>query len=518
MTGARIDEALARLPDYLGNHVLVSLTALAIGLLVSLPLAFASLRRPVLRDTLLAVTSVVQTIPGLALLALFYPLLLGAAALSERFFGFGFSALGFLPSVLALALYSMLPVVRNTITGLTNVEPAIKEAAQGVGMTPRQSLTMVELPLALPFIMAGIRTASVWVIGTAALSTPIGQTSLGNYIFTGLQTQNWVFVLVGCFAAAILALLIDRLLALIESGLAVRNRGKVAAGIIGLLVVAISSIGAGAIHARKSYVIGAKTFSEQYILAALMEQRLRDAGFSTTRREGLGSAVIFNALASNEIDAYVEYSGTLWANQMHRTDVKPRAETLDELGKWLDEKYGVKLLGSLGFENAYGLAMSRSRAEALGIDTIADLARHAPSLSIAGDYEFFGRPEWAGLRKAYGLTFRDRRQMQAEFMYTAASAGEVDVISAFTSDGRLAKYDLKVLGDPSHAIPPYDAILLVSPARAHDAAFVESLRPLVGAIDADAMRAANRRVSDGESPAAVATSLLPAAAPSSAAE
>src|SRR5690606_19690766 len=128
-----------RLPDYLGNHVLVSMTALCLGLLVSLPLAFASLRRPFFRDTLLAVTSVVQTIPGLALLALFYPLLLGAAALSERFLGVSFSALGFLPSVLALALYSMLPVVRNTITGLTNVEPAIKEAALGVGMTARQS-------------------------------------------------------------------------------------------------------------------------------------------------------------------------------------------------------------------------------------------------------------------------------------------------------------------------------------------------------------------------------------------
>ena len=143
-----------------------------------------------------------QTVPGLALLALFYPLLLILSAWSLQWFGVGFSAFGFLPSVLALALYSMLPVLRNTVTGLQGVDPAILEAAQGVGMTPRQSLTMVELPLALPVIMAGVRTAAVWVIGTATLSTPIGQTSLGNYIFTGLQTQNWVFVLFGCVAAA----------------------------------------------------------------------------------------------------------------------------------------------------------------------------------------------------------------------------------------------------------------------------------------------------------------------------
>ncbi|RZN16205.1 ABC transporter permease, partial [Bradyrhizobium sp. Leo121] len=215
----RWSEALAHLPDYLGNHVRVSLAALALGLIVSLPLAILARNRPVLRGALLGFASIVQTVPGLALLALFYPLLLVLAALTLSWFGFDFSAFGFLPAVLALALYSMLPVLRNTITGLSGVDPALTEAAQGVGMTERQSLFMVELPLALPVMMAGIRTAAVWVIGTATLSTPIGQTSLGNYIFAGLQTQNWVFVVFGCLAAAALALAVDQLLALIENGL-----------------------------------------------------------------------------------------------------------------------------------------------------------------------------------------------------------------------------------------------------------------------------------------------------------
>src|SRR6266849_8679936 len=184
----RWSEALAHLPDYLGNHVRVSVTALALGLLVSLPLAILSRHRPIMRGALLGLASIVQTVPGLALLALFYPLLLALAALSFAWFGFGFSAFGFLPAVLALALYSMLPVLRNTITGLRGVDAAILEAAQGVGMTERQSLFMVELPLALPVMMAGIRTSAVWVIGTATLSTPIGQTSLGNYIFAGFPT------------------------------------------------------------------------------------------------------------------------------------------------------------------------------------------------------------------------------------------------------------------------------------------------------------------------------------------
>ncbi len=504
----RFADAWARMPDYLGNHVLVSVTALALGLALSFPLALASLRRPNVRALLLAATSIVQTIPGLALLALFYPVLLAAAALSERLFGVGFSALGFLPAVLALALYSMLPVVRNTITGIDGIDPAIKQAATGVGMTERQSLTMVELPLALPVIMAGVRTAAVWVIGTATLSTPIGQTSLGNYIFTGLQTQNWIFVLFGCVAAAVLALAVDQLLALIERGYTLRHRNRMVAGGIGLALILLLSLIPNLAGSRGGYVLGAKPFAEQYILVALMEDRLRAKGLAASRRDGLGSAVIFDALAAGDIDAYVEYSGTLWANQMRRTDILPRGEVLAEVAKWVKERHGIALLGGLGFENAYALAATRKRAAQLGLKSLGDLAPHAPTLSIAGDYEFFGRPEWRAIRETYGLAFRQQRQMQAEFMYPAVAAGEVDVISAYTSDGRIAQFDLKVLDDPRNAIPPYDAILLVSPRRANDKAFLDALRPLVDAINVELMREANRRAGEGASPAAVASWLV----------
>src|SRR5262249_9890612 len=314
-----------------GSHVLVSVTALALGLAVSLPLAIVSAQRPALRGVLLAVASLVQTVPGLALLALFYPLLLGVAALTARYFDLKFSALGFLPSVLALALYSMLPVLRNTVTGLNGIDPAVKQAALGVGMTARQSLTMVELPLALPVIMAGIRTSAVWVIGTATLSTPIGQASLGNYIFTGLQTQNWVFVLFGCAAAAVLALAVDQLLALMESGVRTRGRARTALGALGLLLILAGALAPTFARPHATYVVGAKTFTEQYILAALIEQRLAAAGLSATRREGLGSNEIFDALKAGDIDVYVDYSGTLWANQLHRDDVRPREEVLAEV-------------------------------------------------------------------------------------------------------------------------------------------------------------------------------------------
>jgi osmoprotectant transport system permease protein len=503
----RLTEAFARLPDYLGSHVLVSITALALGLGISLPLAVASRRRPVLRGVLLTVASVVQTIPGLALLALFYPMLLALAGLSERLWGKGFSALGFLPSVLALALYSMLPALRNTVTGLNGVDPELHDAARALALTRGQTLRLVELPIAMPVIMAGIRTSAVWVIGTATLSTPIGQTSLGNYIFAGLQTQNWVFVLFGCVAAAGLALIVDQLLALMEIGVASHRRGMVYTGGIGLLLVVLLALLPGLSRAQGGqagqghFAIGAKPFTEQYVLAALIEQRLAAHGLSAQIRNGLGSGVIFSALANDDIDAYVDYSGTIWANNMGRTDAPPRQAVLNEVTRWLNSTHHIRVLGSLGFENAYALAVPRPLAKKFGLHSIADLAAHAGELTIAGDYEFFERPEWKAIAAAYGLHFRAQRTMQSDFMYQAARAGDVDVVSAYTSDGRVAQYDLVVLDDPKHAIPPYDAILLLSPKRAEDEALIAALKPLIGAIPVTLMREANLRASKGDSSA-----------------
>jgi osmoprotectant transport system permease protein len=192
---------------------------------------------------------------------------------------------------------------------------------------------------------------------------------------------------------------------------------------------------------------------------------------------------------------------------LHRNDVKPREEVLAAVSQWLTATYGIKVLGGLGFENAYALAMRRDRAGALGIRSIADLARYASGLVIAGDYEFFARPEWAAIRKTYNVTFPEQRQMQPEFMYPALANREVDVIAAYSSDGRVAKYDFVLLDDPKHAIPPYDAILLVSPRRADDAALAEALRPLINAIDVNLMRQANLRAAGNNaeaSPEAVA--------------
>jgi osmoprotectant transport system permease protein len=491
----RLTAAWALLPDYLAWHVLLSASALVLGLVISLPLAVAASRSPRLRWPVLAFAGLIQTIPSLALLALFYPLLLAISTLAKATFGHGFSALGFLPSLLALTLYSMLPILRTATAGIVGVDPAVREAADGVGMTPCERLFQVELPLAMPIIMAGVRTAAVWTIGAATLSTPVGQTSLGNYIFAGLQTENWVSVLFGCAASAVLALVVDQLLGLIETGAAKRDRRLVIAGGAGLVVgLAIALLPLAHFGKPASYVIGAKNFSEQYILAELMAGRLEAAGAQVTRKEDLGSAVAYRALAAGELDAYVDYSGTLWTNILNRKDNPGRSAVLAGLTSDLRKRDGVTVLGSLGFENAYAFAMRADRAKALGVVSLADLARVSPGLTLGTDIEFLSRPEWKAVDAAYGFHFKAKRSFQPTFMYRALSGGEADVISAFSSDGRISADKLVVLTDPKGALPPYDAVILVSPKRADDKRLITALRPLVGSITVEAMRAANYAV------------------------
>lgn len=487
-------DALAVLPTYLSAHVALSLSALALAAFITLPLGVLALDRPRLRGLLLGVANLAQTIPALALVALFYPLLLGLSGLTREVFGFTIPALGFLPALLALTLYAMLPILRNTIVGLQGLEPAIIEAADAVGMTRAQKLWRIQLPLSAPVIMAGVRTAAVWTIGGATLATPVGQTSLGNYIFSGLQTENWISVLFGCAASAILALVADKLLGLIEAGAARGDRKRIIAGSAGFAAAALAVVAMPALSARNEYAIGAKNFSEQYILAQAMTLLLRENGLATTTREGLGSAIIYRALANSEIDAYVDYSGTLWTNVLGRADRPPPERMLAELASGLAARDRVVMLGALGFENAYALAMKASRARELGIRTIEDLSRVAPQLAFGADLEFLARPEWSGVRDAYSLRFRETRSYNPTFMYRALGEGTVDVISAFSSDGRILADDLVTLEDPRGALPRYDAVLLLAPKRAQDGRMRAALAPLIDAISLERMRRANLEV------------------------
>lgn len=492
-------EAMGRVPDLLAAHLLLSACALLLGLAISLPLAIWSARRPNVARVTLGFASLVQTIPSLALLALFYPVLLSLSALV----GGGIPALGFLPSLLALTLYALLPILRNAVTGLTGLDPAVIEAADGVGMTAAQKLRLVEAPLVAPVLMAGIRTAAVWTIGAATLSTTVGQPSLGDLIFAGLQTQNWALVLAGCLSAAALALAVDALLGGIEHGIRHRRRAWVwtATGLLALgIVLALAPLRPRAGDDRV-VTIGAKNFSEQYILARLIGHQLERDGYKVRYRDGLGSAVAFGALKGESIDVYVDYSGTIWTGEMRRSDVPDRARMVAAIKDWARKQHGIDLLGALGFENAYAFAMRGDDARKRGIASLDDLVGQAPQLNLGADLEFLERPEWAAVKRAYPLRFASARAYNPTFMYRALDSNQADVISAFSSDGRIAAQKLTVLTDPRRAIPGYDAILLVSKKASRDQRLVRALSSLIGRIPVAAMREANYLVDRDENKA-----------------
>ncbi|MFO0549721.1 MAG: glycine betaine ABC transporter substrate-binding protein [Polyangiaceae bacterium] len=498
-------EQLALLPGYLAAHVRLVIVALIVCFAVSVPIGVLATRSARVERVAVGLASIIQTVPALALLAVMVPLLgyLGAPAI------------GVVPALLGLTLYSALPILLATITGLREVDPAIVEAARGVGMTERQVLRMVELPLALPFIVAGTRTAAVWSVGMATLSTPIGAPSLGNFIFGGLQTRNHAATLVGCTSAAVLALVLDGLVTLVERGLRRRRRGALLAGLGGLGALAaftvVTLVASATTRPQDRPVrVGTKPFTESFILGHALALRAESTGAKSEVVESLGSTVAFDALAAGDLDAYVDYSGTLWTTVLKRTDLPAdRATLLSELRAALHDRFGVELVATLGFENTYCLAVRAEDADQHGWRTVSDLAASAPTLSIGGDYEFFSRPEWASLKAAYSLGFRDQRSMDPALMYQAAREGQVDVISAFSTDGRIATYHLRVLEDDRHVIPPYDAVVLVSARLARERPdVVRAMAALEGKIDAPAMQELNRKVdADKLTPREVARSL-----------
>jgi osmoprotectant transport system permease protein len=523
-----VGELVAGVPPLLASHLVLVLVALAIAIAVGLPLAIVLARRPRIAGPVLTVAGAIQTVPGLALLALMVPVLAATRGL-----GVGLSSFGFAPAAIALTLYALLPILRNAITGLRGVDAAAVEAARGMGMAPRQVLRLVELPLAAPVIAAGIRTASVWTVGAATLATPIGQPCLGNYIFAGLQTRNWPMLMIGVVVAAALALILDAILAATERAVSRRPRGNVAVPgvVLAILVGSVLAIlprlapsherltasagpasGAGSTQITQGQIgrvrIGAKTFTEQYILAEVLRERLAQRGLAVDVIESLGSNVVFEALRHGDVDAYVDYSGTLWTTQLQRDRGAPRWQILAEVEGYLAGVH-VRSLGPLGFQNAYALAVRRDTATRLGLRGLGDLAPHAKALSLGADYEFLSRPEWTAVRTAYGLGFGRTASFDPALLYEAIARGEVDAISAFSSDGRIAAYDLVVLDDPAAALPSYDAMILLGTHIAEDPRVVCALGPLRGALPVELMRRANLQVDhDHASPRAAAAWLL----------
>jgi osmoprotectant transport system permease protein len=480
-----------------GQHLVLVLVSTGIAAAIGLPVGIAMARRPRLARPLLGVAGLMQTIPSLALFGFLIPL---------PFVG----GIGARTAIVALVLYALLPILRNTYTGILQVDPAVVEAATGLGMTRRQRLRMVELPLALPVILAGLRIAAVVSVGTATIAAAVGAGGLGTYVFRGIATVDTRLILAGAIPAAVLALLTDALLGAVEkSRRPARAAGLLAAGAALAAALAFAATGPSR---RGAVAVGSKNFTEQVLLGEIVAAVLEDRGFRVDRRLNLGGTkVCHEGVLTGQLDVYVEYTGTALTDILKHPARSDPGEVLREV-RSAYAPLRLRVGAPLGFNNTFALVMRRQEAARRGIARISDLAAHAAHLRVGLFGEFLERKDgMAGLVQTYGFQFGLRpREMDLGLLYQALAAGQVDLVVGSATDGLIAALDLVVLQDDRRYFPPYDAVPVMSDAGlARHAGLAAALDSLAGGIDEATMRRLNHAV-DGEhrSPAEVAREFL----------
>jgi osmoprotectant transport system permease protein len=483
------------------QHLLLVGISTAVAVLVGVPAGILAARRPRLGAPLVWIVNAAQTIPSLAMFGFLLPLPL-------------IGGLGARVAITVLIVYALLPIVRTTVAGIGSVDPALVEAGTALGMTPGQLLRQVQLPLALPSIVAGIRVAAVIGVGTATIAAAVGAGGLGEYIFRGLSMVDPTVILAGAIPAAILALTLDGGLTLAERAARAALSGKrrlrlVPAALVaavlagGVIVVAASRGSADVIR------VGSKNFTEQIILGEIVAQTIeRRTGLRVERRLNLGGTFICDrAIRSGDIDVYVEYTGTA-----HTAIFRESAETdprrVLEAVRRRYAAAGLTLFDPLGFENTFAILVRGADARELALRTLDDAARVAPRWQAGFGYEFLQRADgYPGLAKAYGLTFAaPPRAMDLSLIYRALADRQVDLIAGDATSGLIAAYDLVMLEDNRRYFPPYDAAAVARSAMLHAHPTVQAaLQSLAGRISIAEMRRMNHEVDAGRrEPAAVA--------------
>ncbi len=441
----------AELGMLLAQHVLLVASSTLAAIAIGVPLGIFASRRPRLSAPIVGVANIVQTIPSLAMFGFLLPVPL-------------VGGVGARAAVVVLILYGLLPIVRTTIAGITGIDPTIREAGVAMGMTGGELLRIVELPLALPSIAAGVRVAAVVGVGSATIAAAIGAGGLGEYIYRGLSMVDSTVIFAGAIPAALLALAVDGGLLWVERQLSSRRRTAsrrtvlAAAGIV--LAVALASGGVAAARSGGAIVVGSKNFTEQIVLGELVAQTIeRDTGLRVERKLNLGGTLICDrALLSGDVDVYVEYTGTALTAIFHQP-VEADAGAVFETVRNDYAQTGRTLLPPLGFDNTFAILVRGRDARALGLKTIDDVARVAPRWHAGFGYEFLERPDgYPGLAKTYGLHFDgEPHVMDLTLSYRALASGQVDLIAGDATAGLISALDLVQLDDDRHYFPPYDA-------------------------------------------------------------
>src|SRR5438552_1718514 len=483
---------------HIAQHVWLVLIATAIAIAIALPLGILITRRRRLRGPLLGIANVMQTIPSLALFGFLIPL---------PFIG----GIGPRTALVPLVVYALLPIIRNTVTGILGVDRNVREAAVAMGMTDRQVLFKVELPLAMSVILTGVRVAVVITIGVAIIAAEVGAGGLGEYIFRGLRLNDNRLLLAGAVPSAVMALVADFGFSAIEKRFDTTiNRAttpsrkllrRVAWAALALGIVLIGFAAWRGMRPRsyssssRSHVtVGSKDFTESILLAEIVAQMLEAQNIEVDRRFDLGGNLAHSALIGGQIDLYPEYTGTAFTAIFHHQPITDPKAVYDQVQSDYSE-LNLFVSEPLGFDNTFAILVRGEDARRLNLKTVSDAAKYTPHWHAGFGHDFIDRQDgYPGFSRSYGLRFASVNDMSLDLTYTALASRKVDMIAGNSTDGRIAALNLIQLEDDRHYFPPYEAVFIIRKDAQSNNNLVTVMTKVAGAISTDEMRKLNYEV------------------------
>lgn len=482
------------------EHLELTLFSVALAILIGVPLGILISYVKKLSKPVIGASNIMQAIPSMALLGFMIP----------------FLGIGSPPAIVAVVLYSLLPIVKNTYIGINNINPETIEAAKGIGLTKFQILTKIQIPLALPIIMGGVRISAVTAVGLMTMAAFIGAGGLGYLVFSGIRTVNNFQILSGAIPACLLALTIDALASLIEklvtpislqnSNLYKKPKNRLIAKVIlafASILIAFSFTYTNLNREKvsdRSITIGSKQFTEQLILGNLVSDMIeKHTDISVIRKLNLGGTqVCFSALNSKDIDMYVEYSGTAFVDLLKNKPISDVEKVYNTSKKELKEKYNIEVLEQMRFNNTFVLAVTEETSKKYGLKTISDLAKVADQLIFGTGFEFLNREDGLlGLQKKYNFKITKSKALESSPKYIALNNNETQVVDAFATDGLLRKYNLVSLKDDKQFFPPYYAMPIIRKETLDKYPEIENiLRKLSRALTDEVMTDLNYQVDE----------------------
>ena len=430
------------------EHILISLLAISIASVLGIILGIIISEYRRFSGLILGTVNILYTIPSIALLGFFITI----------------TGVGNTTALIALIIYALLPIIRSTYTGIVNINPLIIEASEGMGSTKLQQLFKVKLPLALPVLMSGIRNMVTMTIALAGIASFVGAGGLGVAIYRGITTNNSAMTFLGSLLIALLALIFDFILGIMEKRLTNHKRTKYKVNfklvILGLFIIIFGAYFSLNSKKDKTINIATKPMTEGYILGQMLTELIEqdtDLKVNMTTGVGGGTSNIQPAMVKGEFDLYPEYTGTSWEAVLKKEGSYDESK-FDELQKEYKEKYNLEYVNLYGFNNTYGLAVNKDIAEKYNLKTYSDLAKVSNNLIFGAEYDFFEREDgYKELQKVYNVDFKKKIDMDIGLKYQAMKDKKIDVMVIFTTDGQLAISDVVVLEDDKKMYPSYRA-------------------------------------------------------------